>query len=186
MTGLRTSLLSLLILLAVMAGPAAAHRLKVFATVEGHDITGYAFFVGGGRARDSAWAAKDAAGTLLANGKTGSDGTYRFTAPRPVTADITVTVNTGEGHVATATVKATRLGGAATAQASPAPAATGETTPPPSATDEIEAAVQRQIEPLLERIEAMDSRLRLTDIMSGLFLIIGLAGIGLWYRGRKA
>ena len=49
----------------------------------------------------------------------------------------------------------------------------------------VEAAVQRQVEPLLERIEAMDSRLRYTDMMSGLFLIAGLAGMVLWALGRK-
>ena len=38
---------------------------------------------------------------------------------------------------------------------------------------------------LLERIEAMDSRLRYTDMMSGLFLIAGLAGMVLWALGRK-
>ena len=48
----------------------------------------------------------------------------------------------------------------------------------------IEAAVQHQVAPLLERIEAMDDRLRLTDVMSGIFLIVGLAGIGLWARSR--
>ena len=49
----------------------------------------------------------------------------------------------------------------------------------------VEAAVQRQVEPLLERIEQMDDRLRFTDILSGIFLIIGLVGIGLWARARR-
>ncbi|WP_246161855.1 hypothetical protein [Segnochrobactrum spirostomi] len=49
----------------------------------------------------------------------------------------------------------------------------------------MDAAVQRQIEPLMEQIEAMDSRLRFTDVISGLFLILGLAGMGLWANGRR-
>ena len=64
----------------------------------------------------------------------------------------------------------------------------GRAKDPPEATQLaalVESAVQRQVEPLLERIEQMDNRLRFTDIMSGIFLIIGLAGIGLWARGRK-
>jgi nickel transport protein len=31
----------------------------------------------------------------------------------------------------------------------------------------------------------MDDRLRFTDVMSGIFLIVGLAGIALWARGRR-
>ncbi len=45
-------------------------------------------------------------------------------------------------------------------------------------------AVQREIAPLEERLEALDSRLRFVNILSGVFLIIGLAGIGLWARAR--
>jgi nickel transport protein len=56
---------------------------------------------------------------------------------------------------------------------------------PEASADLVEAAVQRQVAPLLERIEMMDDRLRFTDVMSGIFLIIGLAGIGLWARGRR-
>jgi nickel transport protein len=185
MTRLRLFLTLFLVL--VMAGPALAHKLKVFATVEGGDVTGYAFFVGGGRAQNSGWQATGAAGKVMATGTTSTEGVFRFTPPAPVTADITITVNTGEGHMASATVKAARFGAA---EAAPAPAGNEAGTPtvaapPAPAVDQIEAAVQRQVGPLLERIEEMDARIRFTDIMSGLFLIIGLAGIGLWARARR-
>jgi nickel transport protein len=49
----------------------------------------------------------------------------------------------------------------------------------------IAAAVQRQIAPLMARIEQMDSRLRLTDVVSGICLILGLGGIALRARGRR-
>jgi len=41
--------LGALALLVLAAAPADAHRLRIFATVEGGTIEGYAFFVGGGR-----------------------------------------------------------------------------------------------------------------------------------------
>ncbi len=75
------------------------------------------------------------------------------------------------------------LGPVAAVSASPAGA-----TPAVSASetaDLVSAAVQRQVEPLLERIEQMDARMRFTDIISGIFLIVGLAGMGLWARGLK-
>ncbi|WP_346895390.1 cobalamin biosynthesis protein CbiL [uncultured Roseibium sp.] len=194
---IRFLLLSLL-LLPVLAAPAEAHKLKVFATVEGDTVAGYAFFIGGGRAKGTPWTAKDAAGTVMAEGKTDDEGRYRFTPSQPVTSDITVTVNTQEGHIAFAVIAASRFGGnaaAGTAAAAPTAASAAPAASPSQGTSQpvsderiamlVESAVQRQLEPLLERIEQMDDRLRFSDILSGIFLIIGLAGIGLWARARK-
>ena len=184
--------------LALFASPANAHKLKVFATVKGDHIAGYAFFIGGGRAQGTKWIAKDASGAIVAEGTTDMEGTYDFAPPNPASSDITITVNTQEGHIASAHVAADRLGGKSIhpPQTGPqnntlqtTPASQPETAPQlPSASQlepMIEAAVQRQIEPLLERIEQMDSHMRFTDIISGIFLIIGLAGIGLWARSRR-
>lgn len=175
-------LAALVAMLLALALPAEAHKLKVFATVEGDAVRGYAFFVGGGRAQGTDWLAQMAGGTEIARGTTGADGTYRFALPDPVTGAVTVTVDTHEGHIASATLPAERFGLA------PAAAAPEAVTAPAEAdlAALVEAAVQRQIEPLQEQIEAMDSRLRVTDVVSGLFLIIGLAGTALYFRGRKS
>lgn len=172
--------------------PALAHKLKVFATAEGDTVTGYAFFIGGGRAAGAKWSAVEGRDTPLAAGRTDDRGGFSLVPPQPVTADIGITVDTEEGHIAFAVLPAARFGGAAAAPAAAETvAATAPATPatPVVAPDEIgrivDAAVQRQVEPLLERIEEMDSRLRIVDILSGVFLIVGLAGTTLWARGRK-
>ncbi|WAJ26205.1 cobalamin biosynthesis protein CbiL [Antarcticirhabdus aurantiaca] len=178
---------ALLIALA-LASPAAAHKLKVFATVEGQAVRGYAFFIGGGRPNGSPWIAKDAAGKVVASGTTDAEGRFAFALPAAATTDLTVTVDTQEAHVASATLAASRLAGASsTAPPAPAPAdgaadAGGDEARLAAL---IGAAVQKEIEPLMERLEAMDARLRFTDMLSGVFLIIGLAGIGLWARGLR-
>lgn len=192
---IRALVLALAVSVAAVA-PAAAHKLRVFATVEGDAVTGYAFFVGGGRARGTPWTATSAEATL-ASGATDDEGRFRFVPPRPVSADIVVTVDTREGHIASATLPPSRFAEAATPEPAVPPADPPAATTPPAAPAEsptapapdtaalVEAAVQRQVAPLLERIEEMDSRLRYTDILSGLFLIVGLAGVGLWARGRR-
>lgn len=186
--------LALLALSLTLAGPAHAHKLKVFATVEAGAIRGYAFFIGGGRAQNTPWVAQDAAGARIAAGTTDDDGRFAFALPARPQGDVTVAVDTHEGHIASATVAATRFGPPA-----PATPATRPAVPPPNADVTadvpasmdarlpalVEAAVQRQVEPLMEQIEQMDSRLRFTDVLSGLFLIIGLAGMALWARGRR-
>lgn len=179
-------LLPLLLALA-FAGPAQAHKLKVFATVEGGDVTGYAFFIGGGRAAGAVWTAKDPAGTALASGTTDGEGRFGFPAPQPPT-DATVTVDTREGHIAAATLSASRFGGGAAVPLPPAdrPVPTVDAQDDARVAALVEAAVQRQVTPLMERIEQMDDRLRLADVMSGIFLILGLAGMALWAKGRRA
>lgn len=183
-----------LVLLSVLiAGPATAHSLRLFAKVAGDTVSGYAFFIGGGRPAGVTWVAKMGAQTV-ATGKTGQDGDYSFIVPAQVSEGISITVDTGEGHIATTLLNPDRFSivsaGTATPQvkaaavgeptAVAAPALSGDAT-----AKLVEEAVERQVGPLLERIEAMDARLRFTDIMSGIFLILGLAGMALWARGRK-
>lgn len=180
---------TLVILLSlVMAGPAAAHSLRVFAKVDDAQISGYAFFIGGGRPADATWVAKMGDATLVA-GRTDANGNYSFAAPTAVTGAITITVDTGEGHIATATLVPERFGPVAASKPSTATPPATETSGAPAAgatAQQVEAAVERQVAPLLERIEAMDAHMRFTDIMSGIFLILGLAGMALWARGRKS
>ncbi|MBS7544055.1 cobalamin biosynthesis protein CbiL [Ancylobacter oerskovii] len=180
---------ALLIVLAAVS-PAAAHKLKVFATVEGASVRGYAFFIGGGRPDGSPWVAKNPAGTVLASGRTDAEGRFAFDLPPAVETDVTVTVDTQEAHIASATLSAERF--TTGAAAAPPTAAAPAGAPLVPAGDDarlaalVSVAVQKEIEPLMERMEVMDSRLRYTDAMSGVFLIIGLAGIGLWARrGRR-
>lgn len=184
---------ALLLFLLAFAAPAQAHKLKVFATVAGDSIAGYAFFIGGGRPQGTPWVAKDGAGSTVASGTTDAEGRFAFALPAATAGDVTVTVDTREGHIASATLTAARLAGGAAPSPSLA-AATGSPAPdsPASAVADtrpldaiVEAAVQRQVEPLLERIEELDARLRVTDIVSGVFLILGLAGMALWARGRR-
>jgi nickel transport protein len=167
-----------------LASPALAHSLRVFVTAEGQTVRGYGFFVGGGRPDGAAWRA-EADGVTLASGTTTAEGAFGFVLPGPVAGDITVTIDPGDGHAASATLAAARL-------ADPPAVASGTSTrrdpPAPADADAIaaavEAAVARQVAPLLVRLEEMDARLRLADLVSGGLAIFGLAGIGLWLRGR--
>lgn len=155
--------------LMALASPASAHALRVFAKEIAGEVTGYGFFIGGGRPKGVDWQA-EAAGKTVAKGVTDDQGAFRFAAPL---GDVTITLNTGEGHIASTTLGAN--GSIAAPTAAPAK------NPDIAA---IEAAVARQILPLQEQITELQNRLRTADIMSGVFLIIGLAGIALWARRR--
>lgn len=176
--------LSVLAALMALAAPAEAHKLKLFATVANDRVSGYAFFIGGGRAEGVNWSATSGSGGPIASGKTDDQGNYAFAVPGPEVAPVTVSVDTHEGHMASVTLGAERFGGA------PAPAAAPEAEPTGADQDArmaalVEAAVARQVTPLAEEIEALQDRLRYADILSALFMIAGLAGAGLWLSGRR-
>ncbi|SOC10840.1 cobalamin biosynthesis protein CbiL [Rhodobacter maris] len=172
-----------LLLFLCAAMPANAHGMKVFARVIGDQVSGYGFFIGGGRPEGVDWMA-EMAGAPVASGKTDTGGGFAFPVPGPITGPVTVTINTGDGHIAHTALSPERFGAAPGAPALPEPASPRVPGAPPL--DQIVAtAVAREVAPLTERIEQMDDRMRLTDLMSGIFLIIGLAGIGLWVRGLR-
>jgi len=181
----------LVVLAGLMAAPALAHSLRVFVTAEGQTVRGYGFFAGGGRANGAAWRA-EAGGVTLATGTTDGEGAFGFVLPGPVAGDITVTVDPGDGHAGRATLAQDRMGGTTPSGPTPIPGGGASvlarsSTPDLTAAEietAVEAAVARQVTPLLIRIEEMDSRLRVADLVSGGLAIFGLAGIALWLRGR--
>ncbi|MFM1813944.1 MAG: colobamin biosynthesis protein cbiL [Pseudomonadota bacterium] len=182
---LRT-LLCLVIALA-LASPASAHRLKVFAKTEAGTISGYGFFIGGGRPKGSEVVFSDATGREVHRSRTGDDGSFSWRPPADGTYHLTL--NTGEGHIAKVSVAV----GAPVAQAK---TETRNSTPtassgPPAEELEkllenaVDRAVARRVEPLREAIEAYEAQLRFKDIVAGIAMIIGLAGIAMWAVSRK-
>ena len=181
-------------LLLLMWSIAGAHDLDVFATVEDGVLHGYAFFGGGKRARAAQLIIHDGAGNEMFRGGTDVNGAFYF---RPtVPTDLVVTVDVGDGHAAKTRIPAKRfeagevlaaVGGAkaeAGVQRVARNGASNDTQLSRMIERSVDRAVARQITPLLETYATAQSRLRLNDIVSGVALIIGLAGMSLWARSR--
>ncbi|NLH82824.1 MAG: cobalamin biosynthesis protein CbiM [Phyllobacteriaceae bacterium] len=210
---LRRSLFRLFVAIAAVvafAGVAEAHRLKMFVTVEDGEISGYAFFIGGGRPEGVDFVVKNTAGSEVFRGKTDDQGNFRW---RPTAAaDYTVTVDSGDGHWVEGAVSADRLGAVAPAPAAatsteisppatPAPASNTVSTAPtptivcPAPLDpaalakiveaQVDKSVARQLRPMIEAYDQAEGRVRLNDVMGGIGMIVGLAGAGLWATSRR-
>ncbi len=187
--------------IAAFAAPAEAHRLKLFVSVEGMTVSGYAFFIGGGRPQDVAFLIRDGAGADVHHGRTDAEGAFSWAAEKP--ADYLLLVDTGDGHFAEEKIPADRFSRdtsktAPVATAVPPPpseaspvGAAGATIACPSPVDPAllarltEAAVARQLRPLIEAQTLAEGRLRFNDIMGGIGMIVGLAGLGAWGLARR-
>ncbi|MDQ2078620.1 cobalamin biosynthesis protein CbiM [Xanthobacteraceae bacterium Astr-EGSB] len=185
------------------ATSAQAHRLKLFVSVDGMTVSGYAFFIGGGRPQDVDFVVKDAAGAPVHRGRTDEKGAFAWTAAAP--ADYTLSLDTGDGHFADEKIPADRFSltapaiaaavqaPAETPPAADSPASTAAPSPatidPETLTRLVEAAaeraVARQLRPLIEAQNLAEARLRFNDIMGGVGMIVGLAGLAAWAMSRR-
>jgi nickel transport protein len=175
-------------------GGAEAHRLKVFATVEGATIRGSAYFPGMGVARGVIVKVLAPDGSLIA--ETAADDQGRFTILALQRMDHRIVVDTGDGHRAEFLVPASDLPGSLplapgdTAVAAPLPVIDAHPVPTPSpTTSELEALVDRVVARhvglLREQLDASADRVRFRDILGGLGWIAGITGIVCWVAARR-
>jgi nickel transport protein len=191
--------------LALAAMPALAHKLKVYAFADGARIEGSAYFAGGGKAGGTRIIVQDAQGRTLAELTPAADGSFAFEAKGP--DDHLIVAESADGHRAEWRVSASELAGGFPARergGESAPATAPETAPPPpdstpsaratagtgtvldaALESAIERAVARQVRPLREELIAAQDALRIQDLLGGLGYIFGLAGLALWWHGRR-
>src|SRR5690625_1321901 len=98
----------IIIFLVLASSSAFGHSLKVFAQPDGDSVRGYAFFVGGGRPHGALWVAKMGEETI-ADGQTNNKGEYAFDLPKTIEADVKITVDARDGHVASTTLSRDRF-----------------------------------------------------------------------------
>jgi nickel transport protein len=162
--------------LLLFALPAEAHRLKLFAQATGGNIAGYGFYIGGGRPQGADLVITTPDGKEVSHLKTATDGGFSFAPPSPGRYHLSLAA--GDGHFAELDIS--------TDGTVAAPAVTTPQASVPADLDaRIEAAVARQIRPLLEAYDAADGRVRFNDLLGGLGWIVGLAGLWAWLRSRR-
>ena len=199
-------LLSLLCLVAALmlltAGAALAHRVNVFAWVEGDMVFVECKYPDGTKVHEGVIRVLDSAGKELLSGKTNDKGEFSFKVPKQ--DDLTIVLEAGMGHrgdwplsrqdLAPAG-EAPKPGPAAAPQASPkneapspaaAEPAAGPASPPPAGIDQaIEKALDKKLAPVMKMLAEMhEQKVRLTDVLGGIGYIMGLVGVAAYFKRK--
>lgn len=200
----RISFLTVICALVGLLAPsnAWAHKVNVFAYVEGDTVVTESYFNDGRKCRDSTIEVFDEQGKKLLEGTTDTEGMFSFRPP--VRANLLIRLTASMGHGAEYTIQASELPGGAPedtalekasetppADISEEPAAepveTSVQASPTMADIEraIDTALARQLKPIRRAIEESKDRQRFSDIVGGIGYIIGLMGLVLYFCSRQ-
>lgn len=189
-------LVMVLTVFGVVVEQAAAHKVTVFAWVEGDTVHTESKFSGGRYAKQARIEVYDSSGNQLLDGRTDDKGRFVFKAPK--VEDLQIVLMAGAGHRNEWVVKAEEFSGQVPLMTK-ADSVQTHATPPlvetslPADLDlthedlqrMIEAALDKKLQPVLHRLHQMDEGPRLADIMGGIGYILGLVGLGTYIHYRR-
>ena len=192
----RISLLFFLVLLVVAPG-ALAHKVNVFAWVEGDRVFVEGYFAGNKKAQNSLVEVFNSTGVKLLEGKTNSRGEFSFKAPEKT--DLRIVLTAGMGHkndfmISARDFSETAVGStqqtstSSEADISQREMGTGTAEPQVDA-NELEAiidkALDRKLTPVIKLLHASQKQgPTLAEIVGGIGYIFGLMGVALYFRDR--
>ena len=195
----------ILLLVLVSAGDAFAHKVIVFAWVDGNIVNTESKFHGGRMVQNAHVDVYGLNDKLLVEGETDSEG--RFSFPVPQKTDLKIVVKAGMGHQGEWTVRASELSFAEVADASDTASVVHtvvvttpkETTIPPTTVSHdclteadvdriVNAALDKKMKPVVEKLSRLldpEKSPGIPDILGGIGYILGLVGVGAYVRYRK-
>jgi nickel transport protein len=180
-----------------LPGDAGAHRVNIFAWVEGDTVLVECKYPDGREVYEGVIRVLDSAGKELLNGKTNTKGEFSFKVPKQ--DDLTIVLEAGMGHRADWPLSKQDLApaGESAVPSAPAPkteapspaakeSAPGAASPLPAGIDQaIEKALDKKLAPVMRMLAEMrEQKVRLTDVLGGIGYIIGLVGIAAYFKRK--
>ncbi len=185
---------------------ASAHRVDVFAWVEGYTIFVQSKFSGGKKVQSGKITVIDPQGVELLSGLTNVEGEFSFKIPKRT--DLKIVLNAGEGHRGEWTIRADEIAqlpagtapetgaeeaGPAEQKKSAAKSSGAEATAVPDThlrpqelEAVIESALDRKLKPLIRMLADMQQKgPNVKDIFAGIGYIFGLVGVAAYVQSRK-
>lgn len=180
-----------LIFLFLISPSAYAHRVYVFAWIEGEMVHTESYLGGKKRAANGNIQVFDLSGTMLVEGKTNEKGEFSFQVPKR--EDLRIVLEAGMGHRAEYLLRASEAG---SPEGSPAKARMEHqaTRQSPSVQMDraelrgvVEEVLDAKIGPVLQELAHMRKERApgFREIMAGIGYILGIMGIALYLKSRK-
>jgi nickel transport protein len=176
--------------------PVQAHKVTIFAWVEGDTVHTQSKFSGGKRAKNSVVVVYDNEGNQLLEGKTDDNGEFSFKVPQKT--ELKVALKASMGHLAEWTIPLEEIAGTVddsdqhthsaldtqTESTSPAGSAVGVTRE--EVRTLIDASLDRKLAPIASMLaDSMDSGPSVSEILGGIGYIFGLVGVAMYFSKRR-
>ena len=162
--------------------PALAHKLMIFAWVEGDTVYIQSKFSGGKKAKGAQVLVFDKGGNQFLEGKTDDNGEFSFKAPGKT--DLRIVLNASMGHKAEWKIPAEDIKGVVEEGAgTPGEVAVGLSKK--EVKDLIDESLDRKLAPIIKMLaESLDGTPRMTEVIGGIGYIFGLVGVALYFCRR--
>ncbi|WED24665.1 carboxypeptidase-like regulatory domain-containing protein [Vibrio sp. JC009] len=181
-----------LFLACITAGfSASAHQIRMSVYVEGFDLEGEIYFVGGGNPPGSGAKVELKKGDeILRTAIADEEGLFVF---KSVEANsYSVRADGGQGHVAYYDVDKSEFPDqepvadtADTNVAAETQSVNSDVKCSPLTPQELQKAISKAVRPLREKIDRYEAKTRMHDILGGIGYIFGLFGLFMFVRNRK-
>ncbi|MBW1724377.1 MAG: hypothetical protein JRD87_08940 [Deltaproteobacteria bacterium] len=189
-----------------LPAPASAHKVTIFAWVDGDTVHTQSKFSGGKRVKNTPVLVFDPKDVLLLDGKTDKNGMFSFKIPQKTSLKIVLKASTA--HMALWKIPVEALGGTEPENAAKTDALQDSLKTSPDSVDiethkqvsgsstvtlekrEIEeiidASLDKKLAPITEILaDSIHRGPGITEIMGGLGYIFGLVGVALYFANRK-
>lgn len=175
-------------------GSAAAHKVMVFAWVEGETVHTESKFSGGKPVKEGEILVYDLDGNALLSGKTNEQGEFSFEIPKKT--GMKIVIQAGMGHRGEWLLPADEIAPHATktetavTQETPSGMSEAQTTASSVSLDQIRDVVNhsldRRLSPVLKMFaESQDKGPTFRDILGGIGYIFGLMGLAAYIQFRR-
>jgi len=169
-------------------GPALAHKVMIFAWVEGGTVFTESKFSGGKKAINARVEIFDKDGKKLLEGKTDNKGEFSFKIPK--LTDLRIVLNAAMGHKAEWAVPESEIREAGNiVEKKKVAEPSGPTTVGLSKEEVkkiVEESLDKKLRPIVRMItESKNNEPSLTEIIGGIGYIFGLMGVALYFKNRR-
>ncbi len=174
-----------------LASQVWAHKVNVFAWVEGDVVFVEGYYPGGKKAQDSLVEVYNSTGAKLLEGRTNQKGEFSFKIP--VKEDLKIVLTAGMGHKNDFTITAGDYGGSEPSSDEPVPKTREKVEASSSPTVDmgqlevmIDQALERKLEPVIKLIRSTRKEgPSVTEIIGGIGYIFGLFGLVMYFKSKK-